>query len=487
MQSLAYSVDRQMASNPPLFVDLDGTLIHTDLLIESFIELLKRHPLEALKAPLWLLRGKAYLKERIARLASVDPEHLPYNIELLEFLKREHEQGRAIHLATASNVRYASLVAGHLGFFKSVLASDDVTNLSGLRKLEAIQRVAPEGFVYAGNDHVDVAIWNASDAVILVNAPLQIVRLIRADIKVEADFKRSNPGIWPLLKALRPHQWLKNMLVFLPLLPIATSVSAGMAGEAIMAFIAFSMCASSVYLINDLSDLAVDRAHPRKCKRPFASGNLSPFYGLLLVPLLLLGAVAVGALLPPRFLAVLGFYWLSTTAYTFLLKRYALIDVVTLAGLYTLRVIAGAAAISVPPSFWILAFSTFIFFSLALAKRYAELYVMQSLNRVAAKGRGYQVADLQSVLQMGVASGYMAVLVMALYINSSEIIMRYGHVQLLWAVCPLLMLWISRIWLKSARGEMSDDPLVFAVTDKLSRLIVVLAAAVVLVALAWQQ
>lgn len=467
----------------PLFVDLDGTLIRTDLLVESFIELFKRHPLQALQAPFWLLRGKAYLKHRIADRIAVNPGALPYHTEFLGYLKAQHEAGRPLYLATASNSRHAEAVATHLGIFEGVLASDHNRNLSGHSKLDAIREQCPEGFVYAGNDRVDEPIWASAKAAVLVNAPAAVAARVNASKPVEAEFAGAPASLKPLLKAIRPHQWLKNLLVFLPLLPIANSASPAMVGMALLAFVAFSLCASSVYLLNDLADLEADRAHPRKRKRPFASGSLPVLSGVLLAPLLLASAFALTLWMPWQFATVLGVYWVSTTAYTFLLKRYALIDVITLAGLYTLRVLGGAAAILVMPSFWILAFSMFIFFSLALAKRYAELHAMRELDRAGARGRGYQVADLLTVQLMGVASGYLAVLVMALYLNSPEILDRYQHVQLLWGVCPLLMLWVSRIWLKSARGEMTDDPLVFAMRDRMSRYVLVASVGVILAAL----
>ena len=472
-----------MQVSTPLFVDLDGTLIKTDLLVESFIGLLKRHPLLVLQAPFWLLRGKAYLKDRIAERVALNPALLPYHPGLLDYLKLQREAGRGLYLATASNHRYAQAVADHLGIFDGVVASDPVHNLSGRSKLVEINSLCPDGFVYAGNGRVDEPIWASAQAAILVNAPAAVAARVTASKPVEAEFAAARAGLKPWFEAIRPHQWLKNLLVFLPLLPIATTASPSMAGMALLAFAAFCLCASSVYLLNDLADLEVDRAHPRKSKRPFASGSLPPLSGLLLAPLLLVSAFALTLWMPWQFAAVLGIYWVSTTAYTFLLKRYALIDVITLAGLYTLRVLGGAAAIGVMPSFWILAFSMFIFFSLALAKRYAELHTMRELDRAGAQGRGYQVADLSTVQLMGVASGYLAVLVMALYLNSPEILGRYPHVQLLWGVCPLLMLWVSRIWLKSARGEMTDDPLVFAVRDRMSRYVLVLTVGVVLVAL----
>lgn len=472
-----------MQASAPLFVDLDGTLIKTDLLVESFIGLLKRHPLLALQAPFWLLRGKAYLKHKIAERIALNPEALPYNAELLEYLKAQREAGRSLYLATASNIRYAEAVADHLDIFEGVLASDHSCNLSGHKKLEAIRERCPDGFIYAGNDHVDEPIWASAASAILVNAPVAVAARVSASRPVAAEFATAPASLKPWLKAIRPHQWLKNLLVFLPLLPIATSATPAMAGMALLAFAAFSLCASSVYLLNDLADLEADRAHPRKRKRPFAAGSLSPLSGLVLAPVLLVSAFVLTIWMPWQFAAVLGIYWVSTTAYTFLLKRYALIDVITLAGLYTLRVLGGAAAIAVVPSFWILAFSMFIFFSLALAKRYAELHAMSALDRAGAQGRGYQVIDLLTVQLMGVASGYLAVLVMALYLNSPEIIERYRHVQLLWVVCPLLMLWVSRVWLKAARGEMTDDPLIFAVRDRMSRYVLMATVAVILAAL----
>jgi 4-hydroxybenzoate polyprenyltransferase/phosphoserine phosphatase len=472
-----------MRVSPPLFVDLDGTLIKTDLLVESFIGLCKRAPWMAVRAPLWLLRGKSYLKDRIAAQVSIDPSLLPYQAEMLAYLRGQKGQGREIHLATAANHRYAKAVARHLGLFDAVLASDEGNNLSGVRKLEAIRRMRPNGFIYAGNDHADVPIWEAADGAILVDTPDALARRVSRSKPVEARFNTQPCKLRTLLKAIRPHQWLKNFLVFLPLLPIATTAKLSMFAVAGVAFAAFSLCASSVYLLNDLSDLEADRAHPRKRNRPFASGALAPLYGVLLIPVLLVLAFGLTLLLPWKFAAILGVYWLATTAYTFVLKRHALIDVATLASLYTLRVLGGAAAIGVAPSFWILAFSMFVFFSLALTKRYTELHAMHELGREQTRGRGYNVADLQIVQLMGVASGYLSVLVMALYINSPEIAPRYQHLHLLWGVCPVLMLWVSRVWLKAARGEMTDDPLVFAAMDKMSRYLLAIAGALVVAAL----
>lgn len=472
--------------NPPLplFVDLDGSLVKTDLLVESFVGLLKRNLLLALLIPFWMVQGKARLKDKIAGCVILDPETLPYHAEFLAYLKGQRDAGRVLYLATASNRRYAEAVAAHLGIFDGVLASDSANNLSGRNKLQAIRGHCPAGgFVYAGNDWVDVPIWDAAQAAVLVNAPAALAAHVASSKPVEMVFPATGGQFRHWLKALRPHQWLKNMLVFLPLLPIVTAASPSMFAMALMAFVAFSLCASSVYLLNDLADLEADRAHPRKRQRPFAAGSLPVLSGLLLSPLLLVSAFALTVFMPWEFAVALGVYSLSTTAYTLFLKRYALIDVITLAGLYTLRVLGGAAAIEVAPSFWLLAFSMFIFFSLALAKRCAELEAMRSLERAGARGRGYQVADVSVLQLMGVTSGYLSVMVMALYLNSPEIVGRYPHIELLWGVCPLLMLWVSRVWLKTARGEMTDDPLVFTVQDRMSRRVLLLCVGMVLAAL----
>ncbi|TAK76662.1 MAG: UbiA family prenyltransferase [Aquabacterium sp.] len=477
-----------MQASSPLFVDLDGTLIKTDLLVESFLSLLVEQPLAALRAPMWLARGKSALKHEIAGRIELDAAALPYNEDLLAWLRQQREGGRRIFLATASNERLAQRVADHLGVFDGVLASDEARNLSGVRKLEAIRGVAGDDFTYAGNDHVDVPIWQAARGSIAVGAPAGILRDLKSRGNLEAEFEGGSGGLKALVRALRPQQWLKNLLVFLPLLPLAKAAGVQMPHmllQCLLAFVAFSLCASAVYVVNDLSDLPSDRAHPRKRKRPFASGAASAVHGILAVPLLLAVAFAIAASVSWLFTTVLFIYLVITTAYTFLLKRYALIDVLTLAGLYTIRVIGGAAAIAVVPSFWILAFSMFVFYSLALAKRYAELDTMRALNREGAKGRGYHVADISAVQLMGISSGLLSVLVMALYINSPEILTRYRHPQWLWGVCPLLMLWVSRVWLKAARSEMTDDPLVFAVKDKMSRLTIAAAGLLVLASLLW--
>lgn len=471
-------------SEMTLFVDLDGTLIRTDLLHESVLSLLRDAPAQLLRAPLWLLHGRAALKHEIARRVELDPSTLPYDEDVHSFLQRQRERGRSLVLATGSNRTQAEAVARHLGLFDAVLASDAQHNLTGTAKLRAIQAFNGRSFAYAGNARADVTIWNHADAAITVGAPSGVVNRLRERGRLEASFEGRRASGPALLHAMRPRQWLKNLLVFLPALAIASSLTVPALWACAAAFAAFCLCASAVYILNDLFDLTTDRAHPRKRERPFASGAASIAHGLAAVPALLIGAFALAAAVSSAFALLLLGYLLLTTGYTLLLKRYAIVDVLVLAGLYTLRVLGGAAAIAVTPSFWMLAFSVFVFFSLALAKRCAELETARKLELPKARGRGYRVDDLTLVQMMGIASGYLAVGVMALYLNSPEVVDRYRHPHWLWGICPLLLLWISRIWLKAARGELDDDPLVFALRDRQSRVVVLGSALLVLSAMA---
>jgi 4-hydroxybenzoate polyprenyltransferase/beta-phosphoglucomutase-like phosphatase (HAD superfamily) len=469
----------------PVFVDLDGTLVHTDLLVESALRFVLRHPFRSPILLLWLLAGKAHLKSELARRVELDAATLPYNAPLLAHLTELAGRGVPIYLATGANIRYASAVAAHLGIFESVLASDAGNSLSGANKLRAIRQASPQRFIYAGNHPVDLPIWAASAGALVVGAPASVERKVRAHgIPILGSFSRPGALPWALLRALRPHQWLKNLLVFLPLLPIAGSVELLPAlMQTILAFIAFSLCASAVYVINDLSDLNADRSHPRKCMRPFAAGQVPLQLGIVGAPALLLASALIAFGVGVLFAGVLAVYFVLTLAYTFTLKRFALVDVLVLAILYTLRVLSGAAAIQVPPSFWILAFSLFLFFSLALAKRYVELHTFRGADKPGANGRGYVTGDMPALQTMGIASGYLAVMVVALYINSPDVTGRYGHVSVLWGLGPLLMLWVSRVWLKAIRCEMHDDPLVFALKDRVSLVATAVGVALLLAAL----
>lgn len=475
--------DDSARENRPLAVDLDGTLLKTDLLVESFLGLLKHNFLLIFFVPWWLLRGKAYLKERIAQRVDIDVEALPYQFEFLSFLVAEHAKGRKLILATASHRRYADAVARHLGIFERVIATEYPVNRSGREKLQyLVQRYGEKGFDYAGNARIDLNIWPHAQKAILVNPDWGVRAAAQRCADVANVFADPPGGLAVYLRALRLHQWVKNVLVFVPILAAHRIFSSADLWNTTLAFLAFCLTASGAYLLNDLLDLDADRKHPRKRNRPFASGDVPVIHGLLLAPLLLVVAAGISAALSPYFAGVLALYYGITLTYSLKLKGHAMLDVMVLAGLYTLRIIAGSLAVEAMPSFWLLGFSMFIFLSLALVKRYSELLTMSRAGRDKATGRGYQVGDLIVLMAAGLSSGYLAVMVLALYINSPQVQVLYSRPEALWLVCPLALYWISRIWMITHRGDMHDDPIVFTFRDLPSLLIGVICAGIGLVA-----
>jgi 4-hydroxybenzoate polyprenyltransferase/phosphoserine phosphatase len=455
----------------PLAVDLDGTLIRTDLLVESVFALLKRNIFFVFCLPFWLLKGKAALKHEIAARVDIDVGLLPYHGEFLDYLKDEHANGRKLILATASNEKFAQAIALHLGIFDDVLASSATVNLSGRRKLEQLQdKLGKSGFDYAANALVDIPLLENAGEALLVNPERGVKEAAERKRDITRIFDdRTGSVLGRYLKALRLQQWLKNLLVFIPLLMAHQISDPVMLGQALLAFFAFGLCASSVYLLNDLLDLPDDRLHPTKRHRPFAAGTISIVNGAMLVPALLIAAFVLAVALPVEFIGVLAFYYLITLAYSVLLKRAALVDVLTLASLYTIRIIAGAAAVSVVLSFWLLAFSMFLFLSLALVKRFTELLMSEQQERANTFGRGYSAGDLETLAQFGSTSAYMAVLVLALYINSEEVRALYEHPEVIWLLCPLLLYMVTRIWLLARRGRLHEDPVVFVIRDRRSQ------------------
>ncbi|MCC6763043.1 MAG: UbiA family prenyltransferase [Deltaproteobacteria bacterium] len=472
---------RVPADDVPLCVDLDGTLLRTDSLVEATLLLLKGAPSAVLLLPIWLLRGKAVLKDEVAKRVTLDPAALPYRDELLEFLRVERAKGRSLLLVSAAHESIVRAVARHLGLFDDVIATDAATNLKGAAKRAAlVERFGTGGFDYAGDSPADVPVWEAARRAIVVSNDADLAR--RAGPRVDRIFTSPARRVSALARALRVPQWVKNFLVFVPLLMAPEARELPLFLDAALAFAAFSVCASAVYVANDLLDLAADRRHRTKSRRPFAAGDLPLAAGLALIPACLVAGFGIAWLfLPPAFLGVLTVYLAVTTAYSFRLKHVPLVDVIVLALLYTGRVIAGAAATHVWPSPWILGFSLFFFLSLAFVKRYAELYVLRG-EPPELRVRGYYPTDLQLVAVNGAVSGYIAVLVAALYINSDRVVGVYARPELLWLICPLLLYWISRIWMLAFRGQLHDDPVLFAITDRESWIVGSLIAAVLLLA-----
>ena len=458
-------------SRRPLCVDLDGTLVKNDTLMDSLLLLVRSRPLAALQFPLWLLRGKAAVKAEVGARVSLDVRHLPYNRSLIEYLEVERGEGRKLYLATGADQQLAERVAAHLGLFEGVLASDGKTNLTAHNKLDGLRRTfGDEGYDYIGNASPDLPLLEHAGTAMIANpAPALRARLRSRGVTVEREFQDRTPPAKAILKAIRLHQWAKNILIFVPML-LAHHFHAGAFADAAIAFVSFSLCASSTYIANDLLDIESDRRHPRKRNRPFASGDLSVITGVLISAAFLAGSIAIAALLPIGFLLWLFLYLAVTLSYSLVLKRVVLVDVILLAGLYTVRLLAGAAAARVDISPWLAAFSVFLFLSLAMVKRFSELQNTRARGQAIANGRGYILSDIEQLRSFGTSSAYTAVAVFMFYIWAHDVSTLYRHSTRLWLITPLLIFWVSRVWLLASRGQLDEDPVIFAVTDRLSLL-----------------
>ena len=454
------------SSEIPLVVDLDGTLIRTDSFYESLIIALRSNPLTFFSIPKWLLAGKAKCKEEISKIAKFDVDSLNYSPNFLDYLRQESLRGRRIILATGADQSIANSIAQDLGLFSDVIASDGKINRTGRNKLSAIKELLDnEDFAYAGNASVDISIWKEAKERIAVNTDSLLVEKLSSSMPFDKVFDSPPSYFKSFLKAIRVYQYSKNVLLFVPLIMAHQLDNPAKIFQLLVAFISFSACASSVYLINDMCDLEADKQHKTKCRRPFASGALPLTYGLVGAPALMLVGLFLGCLLGMSYLKILLLYLITTSAYSFYIKQIAIADVIVLALLYTLRLVAGGLAVDVPLSEWMRGFSIFFFLSMAFAKRHAELFRLRSSEQERTKRRGYFAHDLEQLSVFGSVSGYISVLVFALYINSPEVRTLYSNHDLLWLISPVLLYWISRIWILAHRGEMAEDPVVFATTD----------------------
>ena len=483
---------------PALCVDLDGTLVKSDTLHDSALAVARHHPAALLKLPGWLLQGKAALKHHLAGLIKLDVAHLPYNRELLQYLEQQHAAGRPIYLATAADADTAHRIADHLGLFTGVLASDGKLNLAGKNKLAAFRSQFGDNFSYIGNATPDLTLLqNCKEPMVANPTPGLRAALRKARITPVHTFSETASPLKAWLKAIRLHQWAKNVLIFLPLI-LAHLRAPGLIVGAAVAFLSFGLCASATYIVNDLLDLEADRQHPSKRRRPFASGDLSALAGVAVVAVFLAASLALALLVPyviaaispsssllfpHKFLVWLGIYFVTTLAYSLRLKRAVLVDVIVLSGLYTIRILAGSAATGVGVSTWLAGFSIFFFLSLAFVKRFAELENLRERGGATAGGRGYHVADIEQLRSFGSASGYASVVVLTLYISNLDAAQLYQHTNRLWLLVPVLLLWISRLWLTASRGELNEDPVVYAITDRRSLLMGLLVVLIVLSAL----
>ena len=461
---------------PVLAVDLDGTLLRSDMLYESFWSAFSKDWTTPFRALIALSGGRSALKRRLAGAADIDVSTLPYDAAVIEYIRAWRDRGGRAALVTASDQGLGERIAGHLGIFDEVHGSDGERNLKGPAKAAFLkQRFGAGGYAYMGDANADIPVWKDAGQIVTVNAPAALRGQVdRMGPETEHLNTTGNPSA-AYIKALRPHQWLKNVLIFLPMLA-AHQFTLATFWQSLVAFIAFSLIASSVYLVNDLLDLKADRAHPRKCNRPLAAGAIPIAHGsFLFIGLIAIGAV-IALFLGPAFFVALLAYYVITTAYSLTLKRRVVIDICTLAGLYTMRIIAGAAATGIVLSIWLLAFSIFFFFSLATIKRQAELIDNLARGKLKASGRGYHVEDLPVISMMAIGAGFVSVLVMTLFITSEDVVILYSSPIMLSGICCVLLYWISRIVMLTHRGHMHDDPVVFAARDRNSQVCALLMA-----------
>lgn len=454
--------------NAYLIVDLDGTLVKTDLLFESFWSAISNNFFAAIIAVFSLRKGRAAFKRNIVSKSDIDVTTLPYNQKVIDYIKEWNSTGGKSLLVTASDQNIADRIGQYLNLFDEVFGSDGHTNLKGVQKAKYLcKRFGSKNFAYMGDSAADFAVWEHASEIITVSLSSKIKK--KADKKFEnvehLISTKSKLNIY--LKALRPHQWIKNLLVFIPLLA-GHQFYENTIIQSLIAFISFSMIASGVYIINDLFDLQHDRQNQEKRNRPLASGNIPIVRAMSLSLILLSGGLVVAALINSNFLIISILYLASTMSYSIYLKRLIIVDICFLAIFYTLRLLAGSMASEVPLSFWLTAFSTFFFFSLASIKRLDELVDINSRGQLIINGRGYHVADLPIVSQIATASGLTAVLVMALYLNSEEVIALYSFPQALWGICLVLLFWINRFIILANRGEIHGDPIVFSMKDRIS-------------------
>jgi 4-hydroxybenzoate polyprenyltransferase len=464
--ALAWKVlwEEETARERPLCVDLDGTLVSTDTLWESVLCLFRRRPWLLLLAPFWLLTGKAGFKRRVAERVVLDPAALPYRQDLLEALQRLKQSGRKLVLATAADDAIAQGVAQHLGLFDEVLASDGQANLRAAAKRERlVLAYAQSGFDYVGDSHADLSVFERATRGFLVGPSARVAAQAR-----NVTIVSSRPSVLrALVKELRVHQWAKNALVVLPVVLAPGVPTFELVSRALLAALAFSLCASAGYVWNDLLDIEADRAHHTKRNRPFASGALPVAFG----PPLFLALIAIGFslsvwTLPARFSLMLVLYFAGTLGYSLYLKRVLIVDVIVLACLYTHRILAGGIATGIPISSWLMGVSLFFFVSLAFAKRYVELAMHEGDEKI--KNRDYYKVDLQMIGAMGPASGFLAALVFTLYVEMGSHASAFAEPIVLWLAVPVLLYWVTRVWILTGRGQMQDDPVRFAIKDRVS-------------------
>lgn len=469
----------------PLYVDLDQTLMRTDSLFESLFALFKRSPQRAFLLVFALLRGRAAFKQRLSDAVRLDPALLPYNERVLALVQQRREQGGKVILASAAHESIVSAVARHVGAFSDCLATRaGGPNLKGHNKLDAIREHAKGApFAYCGDSMADLPILTAAQERFVVDRSAGLPRRLRSTQLSFEVVDHQRTGLRTVLKELRLHQWLKNVLLFLPAVAAHRWSDLSMFALLAGAFVCFGLVASATYVLNDLLDLDSDRKHPRKRMRPIASGALSIQHAVLIALGVFVAGLGLAAFVHPQLPLLLLGYVVLTVLYSTVFKTYAMLDVLMLAGLYSYRVLAGGIVAAVPVSSWLLAFSMAVFFSLALVKRCSEIRKLDASDKTWIAGRGYRKDDWSVLLALGAGSALSAVVLVAMYVDSTQARGMYAAPERIWLVCPLLVYWLSRLWLKTSRNEMTDDPLVYTVKDRGSLVTLACIAAVFLSAI----
>lgn len=456
--------------NVALVTDLDGTLLRTDSLWEGFYRMLATKPWLLFSIPFWFVSGRSVLKEKLAPFAAAEASSWPYNRDVLDSIQKARKEGRRVCLATAAHKTVARAVENHLSCFDDVLASESGTNLKGEAKAEKlIQRYGEAGFDYIGDSAADLPVWRHCRAAFFVGSRRsRLFSRLSKECDSTIVIDNDGPGLKTFARVLRTSQWVKNALLFVPLIlgRLYTFDNVAMTG---LAAIAFSLTSSAIYVINDLVDLPHDRRHDRKRSRPFASGAAPLWIGLPLALVLALAGLVASLYLPTGFITTLVWYLGLTILYSIWLKRVIMLDVIILGGFYVLRIIAGTEAIGAPLSNWLLGFACFTFLGLGLIKRATEIPLRSNITEEErVHGRGYLRQDRAILENMSVASGFCSIAILSLYIESLRAAQFYSRPFYLWGLCPIIAFWYGRLLIIAHRGRMTKDPVSFVMSDKTS-------------------
>lgn len=440
-----------------LFVDLDHSLLKTDILWEQLLHILTRQPWKIFKILHLGLTNLPGLKKICADQAPLEVATLPYNEDVLHLINTYKTKGKKVVLATASHKSIATQIAHYLNIFDDVIATED-TNLKSHQKLKAMQQYAKkQAFGYVGDSKSDLAIFDASKEVYIMGT----LPYVRSHTRL----KSPTPFWKACMRLVRPHQWSKNALIAFPLLA-AHIFTAQTLVITVIGIIAFSLLASSIYILNDLVDLEDDRRHPRKKHRPLATGDLSIPQACTLATLLLVISFWIVIKFLPMGLTIIASYFFLTTLYSFYLKRIPILDVFCLSGLYTLRIFFGSTINQIPESAWFIAFNVFFFLGLAFNKRATELYNVKHTTQKPSQRRGYISQDFDMIAFTGIVVSLSSIIILSLYLNTPDVILLYKKPLYLWLVVYAILFWKIRLWFLTFRGKINQDPILFALADK---------------------